>query len=59
MGIGADKHDAVSFEANENCLIIRSVDGLSSRSVWATLSLPTARKLAIAILKAVDAAEGK
>ena len=56
--IGAVRCDEISFSASDYFLL-RAFDGTANRSGWATLSLPTARKLANAILKAVDTAEGK
>ena len=57
--IGALFYDRVSFDIDDGACVFRALDGTTNRSGWATLSPPTARKLALAILKAVDAAEGK
>ena len=55
---GARRYDYVALEAYADRCEIGSFDGDYRETAWATLSLPTARKLANAILKAVDAADG-
>ena len=56
---GADACDAVGIDVNGESVDIFTRNGFIGARAYSTLSLPTARKLALAILKAVDAAEGK
>ena len=53
------RSDTVSAIVHDAKCAIQAFDGAQDCSTWALLSLPTARKLALAILKAVDAAEGR
>ena len=55
----AMRPDAVSFTIGGGQCGIEAFDGAQDCKTSASLSLPTARKLANAILKAVDTAEGK